>query len=100
MQYARPIAAIAVATALAVGIAEMPQMHWASMSAMAQSAGFSVGDKLATAEVHIINNPGRYGLGPPPAGSAYAVAHGMLIRIDPKSGQVLSIMRAQSEILD
>lgn len=100
MQYARPITAIAVAAALTLGIAEMPQVHWASMSAMAQGSGFSVGDKLAAGEVHIITNPGRYGLGPPPSGSAYAVAHGMLIRIDPKSGQVLSILRAQSQILD
>lgn len=100
MRYARPISAIAVAAALMTGIAGVPQMHWAEMSAMAQGAGFSVGDKLPAGQVHIITNPGLYGLGPAPAGSAYAVANGMLIRIDPKSGQVLSILRAQAEILD
>lgn len=100
MQYARPITALAVAAALSVGITTTPHTHWASMSAMAQSADFSVGDTLPAGEVHIITNPGRYGLGPAPAGSAYAVAHGKLIRIDPNSGQVLSVLRAQAEILD
>lgn len=68
--------------------------------AQSQNAGFSVGDTLKPDQVHIITNPGRYGLGPAPGGSKYAVAQGKLIRINPDDLQVKSILRKQEMILD
>ncbi|MDO5704537.1 MAG: hypothetical protein Q4G49_05605 [Paracoccus sp. (in: a-proteobacteria)] len=59
-----------------------------------------VGDVLKLDGIHIINQPGRYGLGVPPAGDDYAVVNGRLIRVDSKSGKVLSILRQVDAILD
>lgn len=60
----------------------------------------AVGDRLARSGVHFISEPGLYGLGRTVAASEYAVAGGRLIRIDPKTLQVLSILRVQNGILD
>lgn len=65
-----------------------------------ESDAIAVGDTLSAAQVHIIKEPGLYGLGRRVGNSEYAVAKGMLIRIDPATLKVLSILRAQSEILD
>lgn len=64
------------------------------------SGGFGVGDTLPAGEVHIISKPGLYGLGPEPENSKYAVSDGKLIRINPESGKVLSILRSQAKVLD
>ena len=71
-----------------------------AQQANAAGSNFGVGDVLPAGEIHIISNPGLYGLGPEPANSKYAIAHGKLIRIDPNTGKVLSILRSQSEVLD
>ena len=66
----------------------------------ATTRDFQVGDDLNPADVHLVTSPGRYGLGADVPGSRYAVAHGKLIRIDPSSFKVLSILRDQSRLLD
>ncbi|AUH33982.1 hypothetical protein [Paracoccus tegillarcae] len=60
----------------------------------------AVGDVLSAGQLHIITEPGLYGLGRKVGKSEYAVSGGQLIRVDPKTLKVLSILRAQSEILD
>lgn len=102
MKYATPIATFAVTTLLAASLCAIP---FAQHAAYAQTAGagqedIGVGDTLPADQVHVITSPGRYGLGPEPGGSKYAVAKGKLIRIDPESYKVQSILRAQGEILD
>lgn len=69
---------------------------------MAQAEGErpAVGDVLKPGQYHLILNPGRYGLGPEPPDSRYAIAAGLLLRIDARSGKILSILREQREILD
>lgn len=60
----------------------------------------AVGDTLSGGQVHVIKEPGLYGLGRKVGNSEYAIASGMLIRIDPATLKVLSILRVQPEILD
>ncbi|MDO5658153.1 MAG: hypothetical protein Q4G36_07500 [Paracoccus sp. (in: a-proteobacteria)] len=59
-----------------------------------------VGERLERGEYHIITHPGRYGLGPNVPGSIYAVSGGRLIRMDERTGQVLSIIRMVNGVLD
>ncbi len=92
-------AACVMAVLTSGGVFYAPQA-FAAGAPDAESSEFGVGDVLPAEEVHIISQPGLYGLGPEPADSKYAIAHGMLIRIDPKTGKVLSILRSQSTVLD
>lgn len=62
--------------------------------------GFVVGDILDLGTIHIINQPGLYGLGEPPLGNRYAVVDGRLVRIDSETGRLLSIIRLVDAILD
>lgn len=96
------IAPFAVAILLATGLCAIPFTQHAARAQTvdATQEGIGVGDTLPAAEVHIITSPGRYGLGPEPEGGKYAVAKGKLIRIDPESYKIQSILRAQSEVLD
>ncbi|RJE79968.1 hypothetical protein [Paracoccus sp. JM45] len=52
-----------------------------------------IGDVPAPAQVTVIGNPGTYGLGSELRGSSYAVVSGHLVRIDRKTGRILSILR-------
>lgn len=92
-------AAIIMVASTGGGMIYVPQAL-AAGTPDAETSEFGAGDVLPAEEVHIISKPGLYGLGPEPAGSKYAIAHGMLIRIDPKTGKVLSILRSQSTVLD
>lgn len=109
MGYVRILVTSVCAAVVAIGVlttaivhSTFPQHSFAALAANAQdeAAGFDVGDTLPSDQIHIVTKPGLYGLGPEPPDSKYAVAHGKLIRIDPKTGQVLSILRSQAEILD
>lgn len=101
MATARNFALImAMAAAMAIpGAAGFSQSRKAVTQTEAP-ADLSVGDRLRRGEVHIISEPGLYGLGRNVGSSEYAVAKGRLIRIDPKTLKVLSILRAQDQILD
>ncbi|MFV0300956.1 MAG: hypothetical protein ACK5IP_08795 [Paracoccus sp. (in: a-proteobacteria)] len=83
----------------AVGVAGFSQSQNAPAAAGAAQE-IAVGDILPRDQVHIIKELGLYGLGRNVGGSEYAVAMGRLIRIDPKTMKVLSILRPQDAILD
>jgi hypothetical protein len=63
-------------------------------------AAVRVGDRVAPEDVHPIIHPGRYGLGPHLSGSRYGIVGGQLIRFDPTTYQVQSILRRQAQLLD
>ena len=44
-------------------------------------------------QVQRIRNPGNYGLGNDIAGSNYAIVSGHLVRLDARSGRIISILR-------
>ncbi|MDO5605476.1 MAG: hypothetical protein Q4G25_09990 [Paracoccus sp. (in: a-proteobacteria)] len=60
----------------------------------------SVGDALPKGSVHIVSEPGRYGLGPVLPGSLYAVFDNKLIRIDATTHKVQSVIRRVDQIVD
>lgn len=77
----------------------------APLPLMAQDKGkepdpVHVGDVLKLDRIHIIRQPGKYGLGTPPDGDDYAVVNGRLIRVDGETGKVLSILRPVYAVLD
>ncbi|MDS9468673.1 hypothetical protein RGQ15_13990 [Paracoccus sp. MBLB3053] len=59
-----------------------------------------IGAPVGTDRLHHITRPGLYGISAPPAGSTYGVIDGYLIRYDPQTMQVQSIIRQIDEILD
>lgn len=101
MESARSIALFAVtAAAFAVaGVSGFSQSETGAATIEARK-DIAVGDVLSKGDVHIITEPGSYGLGRNVGDSEYAVANGRLIRIDPKTLKVLSILRVQDAILD
>lgn len=66
----------------------------------AKKAGVRVGAVYDPADVHIVRMPGLYGLGPRVPGSQYAIIGNQLVRIDPDTYKVLSIIRLVDAILD
>ena len=66
----------------------------------AKKSGLRVGDVIDLGSAHIVTRPGAYGLSTPPAGDRYAIVDGRLVRVDPDSGKVLSILRLIDAILD
>lgn len=60
----------------------------------------SVGKALAPSSIHVITRPGLYGMGQPPRGSRYGIVNGKLIRFDPSTSRVLSVIRQVDRILD
>lgn len=68
-------------------------------SAQAEQA-VVVGQPAPADKLHIVTEPGRYGLGPELPGSHYAVVGDQLIRIDAKTNVVQSIIRKVDGILD
>lgn len=66
----------------------------------AKKAGVQVGKIYDGSVIHIVTKPGLYGLGPLVPGSRYAVIGNQLVRIDPQTNKVLSIIRLVDAILD
>ena len=83
-----------------VAIAQQPAADPAAEKQAAPAGGLRVGDPVAAGQVHRVSRPGLYGMSAPPAGSAYGIVDNRLIRFDPDSGRVLSIIRQVDEILD
>ena len=54
------------------------------------------GDILPPDDVSLVEKPGRYGLGADLPGSRYAIARGHLVRIDPDTLKVKSVLREQA----
>lgn len=61
----------------------------------AQAAAVTPGQVLAADQVRFVENPGVYGLGSELRGSRYAIVDGYLIRIDPRSLEVQSVIRSK-----
>ena len=101
MKSARSFALFA-ATATLFALAAATGFSQAETGAATMGArqAISVGDTLSRNRVHFVTEPGAYGLGRNVPGSEYAIANGRLIRIDPATLKVLSILRVQDGILD
>ncbi len=69
-------------------------------AARESGGGLRVGGTVDAALLHPVTRPGLYGMSQPPAGSRYGIIAGQLIRYDPDSVQVLSIIRQVDRILD
>lgn len=69
-------------------------------AAKGQVRVLSVGDILDLGAIHIVRDPGRYGLGVPPSGNRYAIVDGRLVRVNSETGRLLSIIRLVNAILD
>lgn len=77
-----------------------PAPEHAQAVALQAGDGLQVGDRLDPAELHPVTRPGLYGMSQSPDGSAYGVVDGRLIRFDPESLTVKSIIRQVERILD
>src|SRR5690606_8595308 len=64
-----------------------------------QSSGLRVGEQRAGARRQQVPGPGLYGLRQAPAGSRYAIVDAKLVRYDPKSARVLSMIRQVDKIM-
>lgn len=71
-----------------------------SFAAGVRRPSVQVGETYKASKVHIVTEPGRYGLGNPPEDSKYAVIDNYLVRVDAKSTKVLSVIRLVDKILD
>lgn len=65
-----------------------------------QAKKWGVGDIVDWDNIHIVTQPGYYGLSTPPDGDRYAIIDGQLVRVNRESGQILSILRMVEAILD
>ena len=88
-----------VATATVTGISLIGGGLRSDESAQARPQ-VMVGETAMPGRLHIISHPGRYGLGPELPGSIYAVVDGMLVRIDPDTREIQSVIRRIDHILD
>ena len=60
----------------------------------------SPGDVLDASDVDFIERPGYYGLGSELRGSRYAISDGHLVRVDPDSLRVQSVLRTNVRSVD
>lgn len=75
--------------------------HQNTDSGIARSSGpFKIGARVDPQELHVVTRPGLYGVGHPPRGNSYGVVNGRLIRFNPDTMQVLSVIRDIDQILD
>lgn len=101
MPLLKPAVAALVAASLfaAVRPGTAPDAAEAAVTAETPHA-IVVGDHLTPEQIHVLAEPGRYGLGPQIRGSRYGIAGGQLIRFDPESLEVQSILRRQHQLPD
>ena len=64
------------------------------------SSNLRPGATLSGHELHRITRPGLYGIGKSPRGSSYGIVDGQLLRYDPDTMQILSVIRNVDSILD
>lgn len=88
------VALICISMTLSLGVI-------APNAAAAQGgAAVEIGQTVPAEKLHIVTEPGRYGLGPELPGSHYAVVDNFLVRIDAETGAVQSIIRKVDGIRD
>lgn len=88
-----------VATATVIGVSLVDNAFRSDEAAQARPQ-VMVGETAMPGRLHVISHPGRYGLGPELPGSIYAVVDGMLVRIDPDTREIQSVIRRVDRILD
>lgn len=81
------------AQARADTVGQQPQIYLAQSSAKTKGAPVSVGDTVDMSRVKVVDQPEVYGLGIAPAGNIYAIVGDLLVRMNPETGKVLSILR-------
>ena len=59
-----------------------------------QVGGLAVGDDLDPARLHVITRPGLYGLTRGTPGDRFGIVEGLLVRFDPATMRLKSIIRA------
>lgn len=59
-----------------------------------------VGDQIDPEIVHTVTRPGLYGIGKVPVGSAYGVVKGNLVRYNPETMRLQSVIRSVEAVLD
>lgn len=59
-----------------------------------------IGAQIEAQRVHVVTRPGLYGIGAAPAGSSYGVVDGKLVRFDPETMRIQSVVRMVDRILD
>lgn len=69
-------------------------------SASTSGDGPQVGQMIGDSSLHRVTRPGLYGMSQAPSGSAYGIVNDRLIRFDPATGRLLSIIRQVDRILD
>lgn len=87
------------------GAEEKDSLHAANLItgqpiATEASVQFKIGSRLEPELLHVVTRPGLYGMGRPPPGNRYGIINGRLIRFDPETMKVLSVIRDVDEILD
>ena len=65
-----------------------------------ETRSLTPGDILKADKVDFIERPGHYGLGSDLRGSRYAISEGHLVRIDPDSLQIQSVLRNKVRSID
>lgn len=68
--------------------------------AVASCAKLRVGAEVDTQRLHVVTRPGLYGIGAAPRGSSYGIVDGRLVRFDPDTMRVQSVVRRVEAILD
>lgn len=66
----------------------------------ADGAKLRVGARIDPTRLHPVTRPGLYGVGQSPPGSSYGIIAGRLIRYDPDSLRIQSIIREIEAVLD
>lgn len=100
-QLAAPVGSQAAVQEMAVQDMTGQDMSVKSVAAASNSASqLRVGTAVDMASLHRISRPGLYGMSQSPQGSSYGILGGRLIRYDPETLRVQSIIREVDEILD
>lgn len=59
-----------------------------------------VGSRIDESRLHVVSRPGLYGIGIAPRGSKYGIVDHRLVRFDPRTLQILSVIRIVDAIRD
>lgn len=85
---------------LSAGVTRQQGTELIQRSLSSGTGQFRIGDRLDPHDLHVVTRPGLYGIGTPPPGSNYGIFNGMLIRFDPESLRVQSVVRSVNGIYD
>lgn len=101
----KPVALLAALLAFgvlgsqALDLGSVPDLPIVS-KAGADMRPIKAGDTPEAKDIHLITQPGLYGLGSEQSDSHYAIVNETLVRVDAKTLKILSILRSPVRILD